>query len=133
MAAGLDPALDKLKQEILKDLFNLKEKYLEHLEESIVATKPCMFCDPSGTAKAKDEQGRCAMCHGTNMIPDVSRRDWASEEISARIAPKPKPVEMAVTNQTKSLNAQIEAETANLSNEELDAKYQQLKELKVIG
>ena len=89
-------AIDKERNRVLKDFFKLDIKAMAHLEDSIKATKICTNCDAAGKAVRQDKDGKCVICHGTQKVPDVSRRNWASEEIFSRISPKPKAVEMSV-------------------------------------
>ena len=88
--------IDKERHRVLRRFFDLDEKALAHIKDSVVATKICFYCTADGTAAKLDEQKQCLECHGMKVVPDVSRRNWATDEIVSRIAPKPKAVEMAV-------------------------------------
>lgn len=88
--------LDQERKQFLRDLLSLKPKVLEHIKDSISATLICSYCNDSGEAAKKDADGKCLNCHGAKVIPDVKRREWATEEIAARFLPKPKSVEMTV-------------------------------------
>jgi len=88
--------IDKERQRVLKRFFELDEKALLHIKDSLISTRICSYCTIKGVATKTDKNGKCLECHGTNLIPDVQRRNWATDEVVSRIAPKPKAVEMAV-------------------------------------
>src|SRR4026209_888169 len=97
--------IDKKRKDAIEKFFGLTEKVLKHIEWSIGATRVCNNCSTKELAsgeekhvpgKAKDAKGKCAFCHGLNVVPDVQQRNWATGEIADRIAPKPKAVEMSV-------------------------------------
>ena len=115
--------IDKKRKNAIEKFFGLTEKVLKHIEWSIVATKVCTNCsvDLKTNAhlpgKAVDAEGKCAFCHGLNVVPDVQQRNWATGEIADRIAPKPKSVEMTVDQ--KSNVEELEEEMKKLPPEEL--------------
>ncbi len=92
----LDTSLEKERTKVLKQFFSLDTKAMQHLQDSVIAQSICSYCTAEGKASKKDAQKKCLQCHGTNLVPNVSRRDWATEEIFSRISPKPKSIEMAL-------------------------------------
>lgn len=118
----VESGIDKKRKDAIEKFFGLTEKVLKHIEWSIVATKVCTNCSVTGEGvhvpgKAKDVDGKCAFCHGLNVVPDVQQRNWATGEIADRIAPKPKAVEM--TMEQKSSVEELEEEMKKLPPEEL--------------
>jgi hypothetical protein len=119
--------IDTKRKNAIEKFFGLTEKVLRHIEWSIEATKVCVACsstvDKEGhithvPGKALDKDGKCAMCHGTNLVPDVQQRNWATVEIADRIAPKPKAVEMTVDKADE--RKDLEEEIKKLKDHDLD-------------
>jgi hypothetical protein len=106
-----DPKIEKAREKALEQFFGLSKKAIAHIEWSVQATMPCSYCtaDNKGSFK-RDEAGECLKCHGTKLVPDIQQRNWATEEITSRVAPKPKSVEMSVEQQgnTEELKKQLE-------------------------
>lgn len=121
--------IEKLRKEAVKQFFGLTPKMYAHIEKSMAATKPCVACFKENgehkPGKAIDVDGKCAMCHGTYLVPDNVQRNWATEMAQPIVAPAPKTVEMSVEN-TSSV-AELEDEAGKLSDSELD------KRLKAVG
>jgi len=92
--------VDKERQRVLRRFFDLDEKALRHIKDSLVATRICSYCNAAGAAAKLDENKKCLECHGSMKIPDVQRRNWATDEVVARIAPKPKAVEMQIDDKS---------------------------------
>lgn len=121
--------VDTLRKNALAKFFGLTDKVMKHVEWSIEATKPCSACtyiEGQGykAGKAKTEDGRCALCLNTGLVPDVQQRNWATGEIAPRIAPAPKAVEMSVD--TTNDRAELEAEISQLGQEVLDLQLKNL-------
>jgi hypothetical protein len=92
----IEVSLEREREKVLRQIFGLNEQFFRHLKESAVATQVCTYCTNLGTASKTDEAGKCIQCHGTNLIPDMRRRDWAFEEGFGRSMPKPKATEMTI-------------------------------------
>lgn len=120
--------IDKKRKDAIEKFFGLTEKVLKHIEWSIVAEKVCTNCSVNNgvhvPGKAVDAEGKCGFCHGTNVIPDVQQRNWATGEIADRIAPKPKAVEMTVDQ--KSNVEELEEEMKRLPPDELKRQIEVL-------
>lgn len=127
--------IDDKRKEAIEKFFGLTEKVLKHIEWSITCTKVCTNCSvipikdskemQHVPGKAVDAEGKCAFCHGSNLVPDVQQRNWATGEIADRIAPKPKAVEMTVDKTEE--RKELEQEVKKLKDAELD------KQLEVLG
>lgn len=96
--------LAQMREQVTLKFFGLSEKVYKHLVESVVAMRPCGSCtvDQEGNhkpGKAKDENGLCALCHGTYLIPDNNQRNWAASEALPLIT-QAKPVEMKIDAKT---------------------------------
>lgn len=120
----IETSIDRKRNDVLKRFFGLTNKVFKHIEWSLESEKICTACqkDP-GTGKhkpikAEDKDGKCAFCHGTYKIPDVSQRNWAAGELTDRISPKPKAVEMSIE---KKDTKELEKELSVLSDSKLDA------------
>ena len=85
-------ATDKIQTEILEELKPLTAKAQKHLESAFAAVEPCLSC----SGKYKDGSGMCGYCHGTGARPNDRQRNWATEEIYDRFAPKLKPQEVII-------------------------------------
>jgi hypothetical protein len=92
----IEVSLEKERAKVLRQIFGLNEKFFTHLKESAVATQICTYCTIEGKAAKTDSDGKCIQCHGTNLVPDMRRRDWAFEEGFGRSMPKPKATEMTI-------------------------------------
>lgn len=88
--------IDKERQKVLRQFFNLDEPAIAHIKQSLTASRICTYCNSKGEAAKQDKAKKCLECHGTMQVPDVQRRNWAADEVVSRIAPKPKAVEMVV-------------------------------------
>lgn len=87
---------DQRRKENLEKFDRLTPKAIRHIEESLEAQAPCSYCDSNGNAAKRDSEGNCIKCHGSKLVPDVDRRNWATEEIVSRVAPKPKASEIQI-------------------------------------
>lgn len=121
--------IETLRKQAIKQFFGLTPKIYAHIESSMVATRPCQACfvEADGTSKpgkAKDADGKCAMCHGTFLVPDYGQRNWATEQAQPIVAPAPKTVEMSVEN-TSSI-PELEEKAASLTDEQLQQKLEVL-------
>jgi hypothetical protein len=108
--------LAQMREQVTLKMFGLSERVYKHLLASAEAIKPCHACtvDKDGNhlpGKAKDEAGRCALCHGTYIVPDNNQRNWAVSEALPLIT-QAKPVEMKVD--TASQLPELESEYKDL-------------------
>ena len=90
--------VDKRRKDVLEKFFGLTDKMMEHLAWSITATKPCTTCNTEGKVVVYKNgevvsEDTCRFCDGTKKIKDVDQRNWATEQIGDRAAPKVKAVE----------------------------------------
>jgi len=93
-----------MREQVTLKFFGLSEKVYKHLVASVTAERPCAACwiaeDGTHTpGKAKDADGKCALCHGTYLVPDNQQRNWAATEALPLIT-QAKPVEMKIDNKT---------------------------------
>jgi len=115
--------IDKERQRVLRRFFDLDEKALVHIKDSLIATRICSYCNGEGVATKLDSNRKCLECHGTMQIPDITRRNWATDEVVSRIAPKPKAVEMAVDDKrelldlTEDLQGKTDKQLKDLAND----------------
>lgn len=116
--------LELARKQVLKQFFQLSDKAMTFIEDSIDATKICGHCAANGEATRVDQNGKCLVCHGSMKVPDVARREWAADEINSRNAPKPKPMEMTVGNKTDF--EEMEKNVAKLSDEEINQQIASL-------
>lgn len=123
---------DKLREDILEEILQLKNKALKHVSEASEALEPCLSCSINKVnnihipGKYKDESGKCGFCHGTGAKPNERQRNWATEEILGRLAPKAKPIEMTQKDapDTEDFEKEIEKELDNgVTLNELLTKY----------
>jgi len=84
----------KLRHEAIEKLRPLTPKWIKHIETSLESVVPCEYCTKEGLAAKVDVNGKCLKCHGEQLVPDKSQRNWAAEEVGARLAPKPKAQEI---------------------------------------
>lgn len=99
------PSKEDLKRKgILEKLEPLSDKWVTFINRSMEATRPCDYCAymvQNGqkvlvpTVK-QDEKGNCIKCHGSLLVEDVPRREWAAEQLGDRLAPKPKAQEIKI-------------------------------------
>ena len=113
-----------LREGVTRKFFGLSDRVYNHILSSAVATKPCMACSigPDGKhqpGKAKDEDGRCAMCHGSYLIADTQQRNWAVEQ-ALPLVTNNKQVEVKVEN--KSILPELEAIIKGLDNKTLEQR-----------
>lgn len=115
-------ATDKIQEEILEELKPLTAKAQKHLESAFSAVEPCLSC----TGRYKDEKGKCGYCHGTGARPNDRQRNWATQEIYDRFAPKLKPIEITQKDSTdiEDFEKDIEKELdSGVTLEQLMEKY----------
>src|SRR3990167_9886194 len=114
--------IDRKRKGALERFFGLTDKALKHIEESIEARKPCYLC--RGVVK---DGVICPVCTNSGLVPDIDQRNWATEQVVDRIAPKPKSIELGPdkTGEREELEEQI----SQLTESDLDA---QLKALGII-
>lgn len=114
--------IDVRRKSALEKFFGLTDKVLKHIQWSIESTKPCTACslikDEFIPGKAKTEDGKCAFCFNTGLVPDKDQRNWATSEVVDRISPKPKAVE--VSGDKSEDRDEIEKEVQALDNTKLD-------------
>ena len=125
--------IDKLREDVIEKLFDIKEHYINHIAASIQATKPCLQCsiDQQGKVVAgkKDVNGHCLACHGTMIVPDTTQRNWAAEQAQPILAPAPKQIE--VSNESQSNLADVQEAVKGLSDKDLTDKIKELGFLNV--
>lgn len=114
--------IDRKRKGALERFFGLTDKALKHIEESIEARKPCYLC--RGVVK---DGVICPVCTNSGLVPDIDQRNWATEQVVDRIAPKPKSIELGPdkTGEREEIEKQIEG----LSDAALD---EQLKALGIV-
>jgi len=122
-------AVDKRRKDAFEKFFGLTEKALEHIKWSLGATQVCQACvfvDGQGfkAGKAKTADGLCAMCGNTGVVPDKTQRNWATQEVAERIAPKPKAVEMTVDKAEE--RKELETQVSKLEDTVLDLQLKAL-------
>lgn len=112
---------DKSRQRHMASLELLAPKAIRYIEDSLTAVLPCSYCSTKDgvlQVAKRDENDKCLKCHGTNLLPDHEARKWATEEVAARIVPKPKSVEMELDDKRE---MEEWAEVADkLPNEKID-------------
>lgn len=114
--------IEKQRERTLNKFFGLSDDAFRHIEWSLKAVVPCHSCSKGDNGEHRpgrfqDLNGKCGFCHGEYVVPNVPQRNWATEEINDRAAPKPKAVEMSVDNETSS--EEMKEEVEKLSDEEL--------------
>lgn len=115
--------IDTLRQKTIEKFFDLSAAVFDHIKLSLKAELVCSACrqDENGIhmpGKARDVEGKCAFCHGAYLVPDMDQRNWAVNEISERVAPKPKAMELAVDQ--NQVQDEMEKKVAGLSKEDLE-------------
>ena len=113
---------DRKRKGALERFFGLTDKALKHIEQSIEANKACYLC--RGMAKP---DVICPVCLATGVVPDIDQRNWATEQIVDRIAPKPKSIELGPDKTVE--RQELEEQISQLTESDLDA---QLKALGII-
>lgn len=120
----VESGIDGKRKSAIEKFFGLTDKVLKHIEWSLDATRPCTACvfveNVFKPGKAKSEDGKCAMCFNTGVVPDTNQRNWATGEIADRVAPKPKAVELSADKSDE--RNEIERELQGLDNASLDAQ-----------
>lgn len=121
LSANKAKEVDKRRVAAFERFFGLTEKALKHIESGLDAVKTCVSCTVREgvfyPGKFRTEDGKCGFCLNLGVVPDLDQRNWASLEITERVAPKPKSVEMAVETTNK---IELEKEAASLSDVDLD-------------
>ena len=112
-----------LRNKLYEELFQAKEKFVKHLLWSMEATIVCPACfkDKDGNivpGKARDEQGRCKLCHNDGFAPDKQQRNWATDRLGDRLAPALKGIE--VGDDEESIEQKVAEEAKELSDDDLD-------------
>lgn len=132
MKESRNDKVEKVRQGAFEKFVKLTDKALIWIEESLSASKVCNYCDKDGKANKLNAEGKCVVCNGMNKIPDVSQRNWATEQIGDRVAPKPKAVEMNIDTSSddafvEDLSKKSDEEVKKLS-EELGIKFSGIDE-----
>ena len=91
-----DQKVEQVRRGAFAKFVLLADKTLIWIEESLKSTKVCTYCDSKGVSSKVDSEGKCASCHGTNVVPNIDQRNWAAEQVADRVSPKPKSVEMQI-------------------------------------
>lgn len=121
------PKVDKKRQAALEGLYEFWDKARSHIAWSLAATVVCPSCTVRDgqffPGKAQTEDGKCAFCGNTGLIPDKTQRNWATDRLTERLAPAPKAVEMTVDDNRKDVK-DLEEKTKDLSDKELNEKLQ---------
>jgi hypothetical protein len=91
---------EKARMRHMASLEVLAPKAIKYLEDCLEAVLPCSYCSVDKEGKLlvakKDTAGCCIKCHGSNILPDHEARRWATDEVTSRVVPKPKAVELEV-------------------------------------
>src|SRR3990167_4812014 len=105
--------IDRKRKGALERFFGLTDKALKHIEQSIEANKACYLC--RGMAKP---DVICPVCLATGVVPDIDQRNWATEQVVDRIAPKPKAVEIGGDKAVE--RDEMEQKLSQMADEELN-------------
>jgi hypothetical protein len=105
-----DGIVKEEREKIMEILFGFSSKWISEIQDAFMSSVPCGYCDKDGHASKQDENGKCLKCHGLKVVSNERRREWAADQIGERIAPRPKPVEMTIEEDS--------------SMEELQKRYQ---------